>query len=85
MFYQQVIDTQDYNDSSTNLPDTTTVEVNQNNLELYFYDPSYLLANNLKDSPAHLAFYTDTVNNPISIIQFLPTMIPTIVKLCPVK
>jgi hypothetical protein len=60
-FYQQVIDTENYNTSSTYLPDTSTVEVNQNNSNLSFYDTSDLLANNLKGKPAHLVFYTDMV------------------------
>jgi hypothetical protein len=30
---------------------------------LSFYDPSDILANNLKGKPAHLVFYTDTIQN----------------------
>jgi hypothetical protein len=41
-FYQQVIDTENYNASSTNIPDTSTVEFNQNNPKLFFYESSYL-------------------------------------------
>jgi hypothetical protein len=47
-FYQQGIDTENYNSSSTNLPDASTVKVNQNNLKLSLYDASDLLANILK-------------------------------------
>jgi len=62
-FYQQVIDTENYIASSKNLLDDTTDKVNQGNLKLSFHDPSDLLANNLKAKQAHLAFYTDTVQN----------------------
>jgi hypothetical protein len=60
-FYQQIIDTENYNTSSTILPDTITVDVNHNNLNLSFYDPSDLLANNFVGKSTHLVFYTDTV------------------------
>jgi hypothetical protein len=80
-FYQQVIDTENYNASSTNLPDTSTAQANQNNSKLSFYDPSYLLANNLKCKPAHLVFYTDTVQYT-NINYTVPTNTdPTILKL----
>jgi hypothetical protein len=44
-----------------NLPDANNVELKHDNSKLSFYDPSDLLANNLEDKPAHLLFYTDTV------------------------
>jgi hypothetical protein len=60
-FCQQVIDTEFYNSSSTNLPDDSSVEVNQNYTKLSFYEQSDLLVNNLKGNLAHLVFYTGTV------------------------
>jgi hypothetical protein len=39
-FHQQVIDTESYIVSSTNLRGTITVEINQNKSNLFFYDPS---------------------------------------------
>ena len=62
-FHQQVIDTENYNASSNNLPDASSDEVNQSNIKLSLCDPSNLFANNLKGKPAHLAFYTDTHQN----------------------
>jgi hypothetical protein len=80
--YQKVIDIENNNGSPTNLPDSSTVKDNQNNSNLSSYDPSDLLANNLKGTGTFIILY---LNMPISIIQFLPTLIPTIVKLCLVK
>jgi hypothetical protein len=48
MFQKQVIDTENYNTILTNLLDAISVEVNQNYSKVYFYDPSDLLANNVK-------------------------------------
>jgi hypothetical protein len=52
-FYQQVIETENYNASSANLPDTSAVNVNQNNSRLSFYDPLDLVSNNFKGKTAH--------------------------------
>jgi hypothetical protein len=60
-FYQQEIDTENFNVRSTYLLDASTVKVNQNNSKLSFYNPSDLLSNNIKGKPTHLVFYTDTV------------------------
>jgi hypothetical protein len=68
-FYQQVINTENYNSSSTNLSDTRTVELNRNNSRYSYYDPSYLLANNLQPKPAHLVLTQIQFNMPISIVQ----------------
>jgi hypothetical protein len=46
-FYQQLIDKENHNASSTNHPDTITVEVKQNNSNLSFYEPSDLFAKNV--------------------------------------
>jgi hypothetical protein len=75
-FHQHIIDTENYNTSSTNIPDASTVQVNQHeNSKLSFYDPSDLLANNLEGILTNFQYFTK-IN-----IQFLSALIPTKVKL----
>ena len=58
-FYQQVIDTENYN---TCLDSTTkSLPLQYNGQKVSFYDPSDSLMNNIKGKPAHLIFHADNV------------------------
>ena len=63
-FYQQVIDTENYNilSGSIALPFKVSDKIKQYDYQkLSFYDPSDSLPNDIKGKPARLAFYVDTV------------------------
>jgi hypothetical protein len=70
--YPHVINAGNYYASSTNLPVTSTFEVNKNNLKLSFYDPSNIFTNNIKVKPTYLLFYKDTLPHA-SINYTFPT------------
>jgi hypothetical protein len=84
-FYQQVIYIENYDTSSTNLLDASTVEANRNNSKFSFYNTQDLLANNVNGKLAHLVFYTGTAKSAI-INQTVPTNTdPHYGKTLPVK
>jgi hypothetical protein len=68
-FYQQVIDTENYN---TCLDSTTkSCPLQYNGQKVSFYDPSDLLMNNTKGKPAHLTFHADSVQKNNIYISIL--------------
>jgi hypothetical protein len=65
-FYQQVIETENYNScfgfASRDLPVTVVDNVHQHkHLKLSFYDPSCLYVNGVHGKPVHLVSHADTI------------------------
>ena len=65
-FYQQVIETENYNirlgSTSIDPPVTVVDKVSQHNRQtMPFYDPADLYMHNVNGKPAHLVFHADSV------------------------